>query len=333
MKTIFNISVFAAILCLFISCKDDDPSDAFIVRGENEVSISKDGGTISIPISTTVAYSVTPADPWCTVSGKNAIGFDIIVEFNESVEPRSTNIVVAAPDFDPVTIVVTQDKGVPFFNIEDGQKRKSFAKEGGAQTVTFNTNLEYTIEPGSGSFCTISEKGKNGFKITTPVNDDVKRNETLTIKPAGLPDINILVTQSGGAVILKNGDFTSGMDNWVASGTPNTFEVTTYGAFKTVSRTWAVRLTDFEARLIQEVTGISDGTYVLSADVSGGANDLHLIFIDKDGIESMQEVKLGGMSTFSMPVEVVGGECSVGFRVKGYKDVGLYWNITNFKLE
>jgi hypothetical protein len=332
MKTIFKIFIFTAILSLFISCKEDD-SEAFIFRGEKAMTISKDGGIISVPVSTTVAYSVTPVDPWCTISGKNAIGFDIVVEFNESVQQRSTNIVVAASGFEPVTVIVTQERGIPFFNMDDNQKRKSFAKEGNSQTITFNTNVDYTVESGENPFCSISEKGKNGFKITVSENQGVKRAETLTVKPEGFPDIKVVVTQSGGAVILKNGDFTAGMDNWTATGTPNTFEVTTYGALKTASRTWAVRLTDFEARLVQKVTGIPDGAYELSADVAGGANDLHLIFIDKDGNESRQEVKLGGMSTQVMPVEVVGGECTVGFRVQGYKDVGLYWNVTNFKLE
>ncbi|GAB6007798.1 BACON domain-containing protein [Dysgonomonas reticulitermitis] len=335
MKTIFNISIFAAILCLFISCKDDDPSDAFIVRGEKEVSISKDGGTISIPISTTVAYSVTPSDPWCTISGKNAIGFDIIVEFNESIEPRSTNIVVAAPDFDPVTVVVTQEKGIPFFNIEENQKNKVFDKTGGTLTVAFSSNLDYTVTAVD-DWCEISDKTKNSFKITAEENSSVKRSTTLTIKANGVPDIIIKVAQSGDN-ILKNGNFVDGFTHWTMSGTPNTFEITNYtingASAKTVSRTWAVRLSDFEARLVQEVTGIPDGTYTLSCKATGAANDFDLIFIDKDGVETRKSVALAGMGDYSMDVNVVGGKCSVGFRVKGYKDVGLWWNTTYFRFE
>lgn len=334
MKTIFKILTLAVILSTFISCKDDD-KDAFIVRGDTTASIDKDGGAIFIPVSTTVAYSVTSSESWCTISDKNAIGFYINVGFNELVKTRSSNITVQTPGFDPVTIVVTQGAGVPYLNIDENQKNKIFEKDGGTLTVALNSNLDYTVTPADG-WCEVLDITKDGFKIRAGANGNVKRSTTVTIKADGIADIVIKVAQSGGNLLL-NSDFSDSFTHWTMSGTPNTFEITNYKIdgvdAKTVSRTWAVRLTDFEARLVQKVTGIPDGAYTLSCKAGGGAYDFDLIFIDKNGVETRKSIPLGSMADYSMDVEVVGGECSVGFRVQGYSNVGLYWNTTYFRFE
>ncbi|MDR1370436.1 MAG: hypothetical protein LBJ72_10005 [Dysgonamonadaceae bacterium] len=334
MKTIFKIITLILVLNTSIACEDDD-KDQFIVKGDTTVSIDKDGGAIFIPVSTTVAYSVASSEPWCTISDKNAIGFYINIGLNELVKPRTSNISIQSPEFDPVTVVLTQGAGVPFLNMEEGQKNKIFEKTGGTLTVALNTNLDYTVIPAD-EWCEVTDITKDGFKITTGENGAVKRITSLVVKADGIADIVIKITQSGGNLLL-NGDFSDTFNHWTASGTPNTFEITNYTingvSAKTVSRTWAVRLSDFEARLTQEVTGIPDGTYTLSCKATGAANDFDLIFIDKDGVESRKSILLGGMADYSMDVEVVGGKCSVGFRVQGYKDVGLWWNTTYFRFE
>ncbi|NDV81903.1 BACON domain-containing protein [Bacteroides sp. 51] len=330
MKTIFNISIFIAILSLFSSCNDDDSSDAFIVMGERTVTINKDGGNISIPVSTTVAYSVTPVDPWCTISGKNAIGFDIVVEFNESVQQRSTDVVIAAPGFDPVTIVVTQDKGVPFFTIEDAQKKKSFIKEGETHTVTFKTNADYTATS-SEEWLSVGNITSTSFKLTAEDNTSPgARTAKVTVKSEGIPDVIIEITQEGPPPTwkLENGWFTDGWGNWEVTGYEDMFILTSdaympdkvLGVPTPTGAKYITRAnlgqTPTEGRVLQTITEIPDGNYILYCRFAGSSlnasDELSLIAV-VNGTETKQRITAtSSWQQHSMPITVSGGTCKVG---------------------
>jgi hypothetical protein len=58
-----------------------------------------------------------------------------------------------------------------------------------------------------------------------------------------------------------------------------------------------------------------------------------LCIIDKDGVETRKKIEIGAVAIHTMEVNITGGQCSVGFHVKKYRDISLWWNTTNFILE
>ena len=83
-----------------------------------------------------------------------------------------------------MVLTVKQEAGELFFRMDDSEKTKQFAQEGGTQIVALQTNLE-SYEVVAPAWCTISEKTNEGFKITAEANSDFRREETLLVRAQG----------------------------------------------------------------------------------------------------------------------------------------------------
>lgn len=232
--------------------------------------------------------------------------------------------------------------------MDDSEKTKQFAQEGGTQIVALQTNLE-SYEVVAPAWCTISEKTNEGFKITAEANSDFRREETLLVRAQGMEDIGILVKQNG-EPLLKNSYFLDGnFEPWV-------IERSAENVF--VAGTWIPSsITDSEkgryraikvdtggasqGSIFQTVNGILDGVYTLTfiAQAGGSSTDgsnLWLVIIDSEGNETVESIfaeARGGWRTITRSLTITGGKVSIGLRATRGSDKGIWFHALGFVLE
>lgn len=347
MKQLLNVFLFVTMLLGLSACEKED-KDMFIVEGERNFSITKEGDMISVILRTTQDYRVTSENNWCIVLAKQPIGFKIQVDENTTVRERENKITIESNIGDPVVLTVKQEAGELFFRMDDSEKTKQFAQEGGTQTVAIQTNLD-NYEVVAPAWCTISEKTNEGFKITAEANYEFRREEMLLIRAQGMEDVGIFVKQNG-EPLLKNSYFLDGnFEPWV-------IERSSEKVF--VAGTWIPSsITDPEkgryraikvdvggasqGSIFQTVNGILDGVYTLTfiAQAGGSSTDgsnLWLVIIDSEGNETVESIfaeARGGWRTITRSLTITGGKVSIGLRVTRGSDKGIWFHALGFVLE
>ena len=98
MKIKHILTLIAGALITFTSCVEEDPvfggEDAFVAN-PSIISVGKDGGSQTVEINTTVAWSVETNADWITVdpkSGVNAAKITVTVAKNETEDARQTGV-------------------------------------------------------------------------------------------------------------------------------------------------------------------------------------------------------------------------------------------------
>lgn len=340
MKKFFKFSIIIALTYAMTACSADDKNTAiFTINGPKSFSVGKDGGIQSVPVNTTVDYTVTSSERWCAIVDKKTIGFKISVALNETIVPRTANIIVETPGFQSITLAVTQDEGVPFLTVAEDQRIKSFEQVGGEQTVIVSTNVEYTATS-SVSWCTIAGKIANSFTVVAAPNDGYKREATIEVSALGFPSVTITVRQAGGQ-ILKNASLADDFAYWETSGTSNLFSFNAWKPDfllgKSLQRVDSFWGQFYEGRFTQKITDLPNGTYEFSCYVVGGGSgeELSMITIDKSGTETRKRVDSwpGDWVLYAMPVTVTDGECTVGIYAKGGAVDPIWFNVAGFNLQ
>ncbi len=332
--------------------KDSGLSEkVFQVDSEQSLSVGKNGDEIFIPVISTDNYIPMSSEPWCTIGEKTEDGFFFSVNTNTLATTRTVDIVIAAVGFPFYVIKVTQEQGDPNFSIADAELNKTFSQDGGELYVALTTNVEYTVDLPADTWCSVSDITPEGFKLTASSNGDTQRRTSITVRPEGdFPAVTIFVKQSGDP-ILKNAFFTDGkMESWTASGTSGLFGLATDAYIAEGSPAGAYYIKNniqasegFEGRVIQKLSNLTDGIYILSCQAAGypgasaATDGVWLVAVDKDGVETQQKMTLpgGGWKENSMQVEVKGGECTVGIYVKavGGASSTMSFKVMNFKFE
>ena len=334
MKQYLKISMIVTFALIIFSCdKDNELSGKiFQVDSAQNLTVGKSGGEIFIPVTSTDNYVPMSSEPWCTIGEKTEDGFFFSVNTNALTTTRSVDVVVATVGFPFYIIKVTQEQGDPNFSIADEELNKTFAQAGGELYVTLATNIDYTVDPPTDTWCSISDITANGFKLTASPNDVTQRRTSITIHPNGdFPNVTIIVKQSGNA-ILQNGFFiNNSMEHWTTSGTSGLFGLATDAYIAAGSPTGAYYLKNnisatsgFEGRVTQKLTNLTDGVYILSCQAAGypgnsaATDGVYFIVIDKNGNETQQKMTLpgGGWKENSMQINVTGGECTIGIYAK-----------------
>ena len=347
MKYLLNYFLFAIMLLGLSACEKED-KDMFIVEGERNFSVTKEGDMISVIMRTTQDYRVTPENNWCIVLAKQPIGFKIQVNENTTVRERENKITIESNIGAPVVLTVRQEAGELFFRMDDSEKAKQFAQEGGTQTVALQTNLEdYEVIPLG--WCTISEKTNEGFKITAEANSDFRREGILLVRAQGMDDIEILVKQNG-EPLLKNPYFLDGnFEPWVIERSIETVFVAGTWIPGSITnpeknRYRAIKIDTggaSQGSIFQTVNGIPDGTYTLTfiAYAGGSSTDgsnLWLVIIDNEGNETVESIfaeARGGWKTITRQLTVTGGKVSIGLRATRGSDKGIWFHALGLELE
>ena len=347
MKQLLNVFLFVTMLLGLSACEKED-KDMFIVEGERNFSITKEGDMISVILRTTQDYRVTSENNWCIILAKQPIGFKIQVDENTTVRERENKITIESNIGAPVVLTVKQEAGELFFRMDDSEKTKQFALEGGTQIVALQTNLE-SYEVVAPAWCTISEKTNEGFKITAEANSDFRREETLLVRAQGMEDIGILVKQNG-EPLLKNSYFLDGnFEPWVIErSAENVFVAGTWipGSITDPEkgRYRAIKVDTggaSQGSIFQTVNGILDGVYTLTFIAQAGGSstdgsDLWLVIIDSEGNETVESIfaeARNGWRTITRSLTITGGKVSIGLRATRGSNKGIWFHALGFVLE
>lgn len=109
MKKLFFL--LAAAGMIFTAC-ESEPEQAYIKLSETAVSISPDGGSVDVTVSSNYAWSVTTENDWCTASAQsgqaNPAGQKITLSAEQTYDSREATFVFKCGDAEE-TLTVSQE--------------------------------------------------------------------------------------------------------------------------------------------------------------------------------------------------------------------------------
>jgi len=253
---------------------------------------------ISFRISSTTPWTIEGADKvdWLTVTPKSSSDADdfnshlsedikIVAKANNTYEPRQATLTVSGKNTNithPILLVQN-----PLAKIEMTPVSEAFALEGGSQTFTVESNLNWsasvadswlTLNPASGeaskkvtvTATAAANESVDRSTVVTVVSGDVAQTFTVTQKGHKLeflPVENPVIPSDGGSITL-------GVDatmDFVAESSNNAFTVNVEGRDKViVSATWNGQFMPRQATItIKPASGSGDGK---SVELTQGIN-------------------------------------------------------------
>lgn len=192
----------------------DIPTDLKVTES---YELGYEGETIRIEFSTNKEWMVVTTEPWIVVSPSSGTDkeafFDLTVDENPGVEPRSGYLTVTASDKSAV-VSVTQAGNPNAESHIDIDGSLSFGYEGGPLTVDFTTNKDWTVsteadwltlDPVSGTPESAS------FKVIASGNGEAVKRTAEIVVAAGEKTVRVSVEQDaapadGGLRVEGNGN-------------------------------------------------------------------------------------------------------------------------------
>lgn len=237
-----SVMLLALLSSFLISCSSDDEQagEPYFTIEENPTGITADYN------KTTKSYVVRANGSWKIVAQSDADWtrpfpdegeddgiFQIIVDENDTFDPRSTNFAfVLNGQEQPTLFRVEQEGNIPSIAIEDAEAGIAVASAEGDFSVYIKSNLDWTYSLDDDSWLTEKSLSDKEIKFSVPKNTGSARTAVLTVHSAQYPELDTSVTirQSSGSIILEEdfswlnyGDVifyeTSGekrMDQWTA---------------------------------------------------------------------------------------------------------------------
>ena len=167
------------------SCSDDKPS--YMNLSDKEISVSSDGGILTMTVTANVHYVVNHDNDWFSIVSTSNEGdatvFTIQVSANEDTSPRSGRIKFIGDDVTPKALAINQSAMVPTgvsvkkIEVEPQVTTASFTVLGEGEWTATCSNPDFVLSPSSGN-------GETNVTVTFPANrtaEEVKADITVTI--------------------------------------------------------------------------------------------------------------------------------------------------------
>lgn len=167
------------------SCSDDKPS--YMNLSDKEISVSSDGGILTMTVTANVHYVVNHDNDWFSIVSTSNEGdatvFTIQVSANEDTSPRSGRIKFIGDDVTPKALAINQSAMVPTgvsvkkIEVEPQVTTASFTVLGEGEWTATCSNPDFVLSPSSGN-------GETNVTVTFSANrtaEEVKADITVTI--------------------------------------------------------------------------------------------------------------------------------------------------------
>ena len=203
------LALVLPLLLAAASC-DEMGLTAFEFSGDPDVEIPAEGGSVTVMFKANVNWSVAVGATWLTVTPTYGIEGDNIVTIaataNNTDEVRTTIVTIMADEVDEyVTVNVSQNfvqtPPPPTPTLTVSTPDLSFDAEGGSQSVTVNSNSDWTIASDS-DWITVSAgtvgEGESTIDVTVAPNTGYEsRTGTVTFTSSDGQTVTVTVTQPG----------------------------------------------------------------------------------------------------------------------------------------
>jgi hypothetical protein len=197
-------------------------------------NIGNSNGSADFTVSSNTTWSSSSNVAWCTVTASGSGNGVITANCSENTElsPRTATITVTGNAVAAVTVTVTQSGAPPTLIVTP--PNRDVSAPAGATTFNVSSNSPWTATSNT-SWCNVTPSGTGNGTITATYEENTdltSRQANLTVTVAGLPPVNVTVTQSGAMPTLSitplNRDVT-------APAGSTTFTVTSNSAWTTSS--------------------------------------------------------------------------------------------------
>jgi len=146
----------------------------------------------TVEISSNQTWSIKNTSNWVILSSRTGEGdatITITASYNNKEEERETQLTVTTDADSPITAYITIRQPKSYLNITPSTL--SFEKEGGNQSVSIESNVEWNIKAAENypllSFSSTSGSDDNSIIITSAVNEErLKKQDTVLFRYAGL---------------------------------------------------------------------------------------------------------------------------------------------------
>ncbi|WP_302591414.1 BACON domain-containing protein [uncultured Muribaculum sp.] len=199
MKIFISRFIAVALIALSVSCSDDNKPD-YMDLSDKEMTVSADGGTLTMTVASNVRYVVNHQSEWINIaeatSSHDITTFKIHVSANENTDPRTGRIKFIGEGVTPRALDILQKGVVPTgvsvkeIVVDPGETTASFTVLGeGAWTATASNN-DFVLSPDSG-------EGETKVTVTFPANKTaLDKTTTITVAIDGKA-YNVNIVQTG----------------------------------------------------------------------------------------------------------------------------------------
>lgn len=155
-------------------------------------------------------------------------------------------------------------------------------------------------------------------------------------------EVDALIPSDLSGNLLKNADLQNGTASWVLSGTANMFKIDLWSpsqpALKSFANNYWQPSYAVDGSVTQTVTGISDGKYLFSCQFVGATprstSYSSLFATDGDNVVTEKAFPMPATwSVISLPIDVTGGQVTVGFKIKDDVNSVFWFDASDFKLQ
>lgn len=142
--------------------------------------------------------------------------------------------------------------------------------------------------------------------------------------------------------LLTNADLQNGTASWTLTGTANMFKIDSWSpsqpALKSFANNYWQPSYAVDGSITQTVSNIQDGTYIFSCQFAGASPSAKsysaLIATDGNSVITKKEFTMPSTwSVISMPIDVTGGQVTVGFTIKDDVNSVFWFDAADFKLQ
>jgi len=155
-------------------------------------------------------------------------------------------------------------------------------------------------------------------------------------------EIDALIPSNLSGNLLKNADLQNGTASWVMTGTANMFKIDLWSpsqpALKSFANNYWQPTYPVDGSITQTVTDIPNGKYIFSCQFAGASPKATsysaLIATDGNNVVTKKEFTMPTTwSVISMPIDVTGGQVTVGFTIKDDVNSVFWFDASDFKLQ
>lgn len=214
------VPVFAASL-LIGSCGSDEPDDpakkpdqkpvSITVEPAKAVTLSNEGQSTVITVTSTADWSIASDADWCTVFPTGGVRNEpvdvkVTVKANGDMHERVANLAISAGSASE-TVTVTQN---PVFKIVTSTSKLAFGGQEASQKFTVEANLDWKVVSDA-DWCTLTpaQGGNGSTEVTVTVAENqtaAERTARITVGATGADCLcTIDVTQMSDAITTPEG--------------------------------------------------------------------------------------------------------------------------------
>jgi uncharacterized protein (TIGR02145 family) len=227
-------SLFALVVAIaamsITSCKDNESviePDIYLNLDKETINANAAGGSQTITVTASVAWSASSDAEWVTISPTTGTGdgtISVQIANNPDVTSRTGTITVTGEGVESQKVAVSQAAAEPYLTITDNFPDEVPA-EGGTYKVTVTSNIQWSADVLPTDWCTISPaNGSSNGEITVIIAENTnftERSAEIAVTAEGVEAQTATLTQA--AVVFASGTWAYSNIYLNADGNP-TFE-------------------------------------------------------------------------------------------------------------